>query len=219
VVTVAPRYQFLQLLHETLQPRGYVEIGVQHGGSLALAKCSAVGIDPTPMVITPLGSNHQVIVATSDHFFEQPYQFDVLPQRIDLAFIDGMHLVEYALRDFINIEKKSHSATVIVFDDVLPYNAMIATRHQPPGDWTGDVWKLVEIMKTYRDDLRVVLVDTPPTGSLVVLGPDPTSTVFRDRYPDILRSYAHEMPVPVSIIERHDAVSQATALEIIKEYI
>ena len=47
---------------------------------------------------------------------------------LDLAFIDGMHLFEYALRDFINVERFADWSSVIVFDDMLPRNVDEAAR-------------------------------------------------------------------------------------------
>ena len=44
------------------------------------------------------------------------------------AFIDGMHLFEFALRDFMNIERHANWWSVIVFDDMLPR----ATSTRPP---------------------------------------------------------------------------------------
>ena len=41
---------------------------------------------------------------------------------LDFAFIDGMHLSEFALRDFMNIEEHMDRAGVVVLDDVLPRN-------------------------------------------------------------------------------------------------
>ena len=36
---------------------------------------------------------------------------------MDLAFIDGLHLFEFSLRDFMNVEKLAHPGSVVVFDD------------------------------------------------------------------------------------------------------
>ena len=208
---VEQRYEFLEKLHTALQPRGYVEIGVQAGGSLALAKCDSVGIDPVYQVQVPLERYHRLRVNTSDDYFNMGVDNGHdLPNYVDLAFIDGMHLVEYAIRDFMNIEKYAHKDTVVVFDDVLPYNAAIATRAQPPGDWTGDVWKVIECIRNARPKLKTVLVDTHPTGAFVVTGFEPdhdASLGFRYDSRDILP--------PHWVIDREGAVSQEEAIEMI----
>ena len=37
---------FLARLHAAVRPGAYLEIGVRHGDSLALAECPALGVDP-----------------------------------------------------------------------------------------------------------------------------------------------------------------------------
>ena len=167
------RYEFLAQLHELLQPQFYMEVGVQFGTSLRLANCPAWGVDPVPMVTgADVKPGHFVFTNTSDAFFAEvaakPHEWSTHPP-LGLAFIDGMHLWEYAIRDFYNIERLyAEPETVVVFDDVLPYNEYIAQREQPPGDWTGDVWKVIAFLAVIRPDLETMLVDTWPTGSLVV---------------------------------------------------
>jgi len=163
------KHEFLAALHALLQPRGYLEIGAQTGASLSLASCPAIGIDPYPLVQAQ--GQQQIFPMTSDDFFFSDNQVrqilaDFPP--IDLVFIDGMHLFEFALRDYLNVERYANPKTVIVFDDVLPYNEAIAEREQPPGDWTGDVWKVVEILSDLRFDLEHRLVDVWSTGAFVV---------------------------------------------------
>lgn len=166
------RHEFLQLLHGLVQPRTYLEVGVQHGWSLQLSSASrSIGIDPNPLV--GKSPKYTIYQMTSDEFFDKETGWDDdLADPIDLAFIDGMHLVENALRDFANIEKHCHDRSVVVFDDVLPTTVAMAAREQCPGDWTGDVWRVYDILRERRPDLVLVLVDTQPTGLLVVLRPD-----------------------------------------------
>jgi methyltransferase family protein len=219
---VASRYALLDQLHQLIKPRGYLEVGVQNGGSLALAQCDALGIDPVPMIVPgTVSDTTRVQVAESDFFFQHLDSLGyMLPSIIDLAFIDGMHLVEYALRDFINIEALSHPKTVIVFDDVLPYSAAIATREQPLGDWTGDVWRVMNVFNIYRKDLRVMQVDTQPTGSLVVFNVDPSSTVLRTNLPHIETMIHAQSPTPPDwVLNRSEAISMTDALETLREWL
>lgn len=212
------RHEFLQQLHEILKPRTYLEIGVQSGASLALAQHSkvAIGIDPAPVLSVGLPPWATVLHSTSDEFFT--LGAPKLPRTwpVNLAFIDGMHLWEYALRDFMNIEKYSTPDTVVVFDDVLPYNQEIAARKQPPGDWTGDVWKLWYILTSYRPDLDVTLVNTAPTGLMVVQGLDPDSDALQAAWTMIKLAWGDGPWVPEEIINRSKAVIPELVLGQIK---
>jgi len=180
----------------------YLEIGVQFGYSLSLATCPAIGIDPYPRVVA--SGQQAIYTMTSDDFFAQVGL--TLPP-IDLAFIDGMHLFEYALRDFMNLQRFMSGNAIVVFDDVLPYNPAIASRDPLPGDWTGDVWKIYPILMRY--DLDVTLVDVSPTGVLVVSN-------FNDvkiDYHEMLAMYVAEDTVPLWAIDRSLAVDPNVFLE------
>lgn len=224
------RHEFLRELHRVVAPRNYLEIGVNDGRSLALARVRSIAVDPAFKITVPIRCDLDLVKATSDDFFAQPdplAHFRASRDRpegrpraggpsdddpgcasIDLAFIDGMHLLEFALRDFMNVERHSDWWSVIVFDDMLPRSADEAARDRHTRAWAGDVFKMVPVLARYRPDLIVIPVDTQPTGVLVVLGADPQSTVLRERYEEILAEWVAPDPqqVPREIIERRAAV-------------
>ena len=205
-------HEFLAKVHEVLKPEVYLEIGVQYGTSLALAEKShiAIGVDPQPLIgfTNNTRPNQGVFTMTSDDYFEA-----VLHQEpVELGFIDGLHLFEQTLRDFMNMEQRMAPDGVIIIDDVLPYSQAIAEREQPPGDWTGDVWKLYPILRQYRPDLKIVLVDTTPTGTMVITNLDPGSW-WEDRYDAAVAKWFNHNQVPHSVLERVYAVPPEQALE------
>lgn len=208
------RHEFLARLHHLLQPKLYVETGVHTGESLKLASCRAIGIDPNPQVRSE--SMYATVVAmTSDDYFDANPE---MPGPIDLGFIDGMHQYEFAWRDFRNMELRSSGRGVIAFDDVLPYNQAIAAREQIPGDWTGDVWKVVYILRETRDDLAMMLVDTFPTGTLVVWDLDPS--FYRDGEHLVMDpGWDQGDEVPDEILYRNTAVTADRAINILKGWL
>jgi methyltransferase family protein len=205
---VTTNYQFLAQLHGILQPRGYLEIGVFAGGSLNLASCPAIGVDPQPH--TSAQGQQRIYSQTADAFFAAGGVPEGFPP-LDLAYIDGMHLFEFALRDFRNIAKHAHKDTVIVFDDVLPYNMDIAGRTPLPGDWAGDVWKLIPILSA-MSDLKVWLTDVSPTGALVVKGADGDLSPLWDDYDQIVEDWI-DTPCFDWVINRLPAFSPDSVLE------
>lgn len=223
VLLEVTRHEFLAKLHVTLQPRGYLEVGVFSGDSLRLVNrgTPAIGIDPDPHLHGHFPGTTYVYKVTSDDFFHgwQGEADPVAPLTLDLAFIDGMHLFEYALRDFMNVEQYSNPRTVVVLDDVLPRNWNEATREQCPGDWTGDVWKVPKLLQMYRPDLTVLLVDTSPTGTCVVfnlsqnnLGPELYDTVMTlglEQWED----------VPEEVLDREGSLPAEEALSRISAYL
>ena len=57
---------------------------------------------------------------TSDEFFAEHDLRELLGGPVELAFIDGLHLFEQVLRDFVNLERCSTAHTVIILHDCLP---------------------------------------------------------------------------------------------------
>lgn len=219
------RHQFLAMLHETLKPRGYLEVGVFSGDSLRLVHrgTPAIGIDPNPHLHGHFPGHIHLFKMESDQFFleYQPTSDPVVQMtHLDLAFIDGMHLMEYALRDFMNVERYANPRTVVVFDDVLPRNQHEAAREQCPGDWTGDVWKVPRVLGMLRRELRVILVDTEPTGTAVVFGLNPDSTRLHDMYDQMIAWGLDQwQTVPQEVLDREGAMGPLEALEQISTHL
>lgn len=190
-------YSWLKRFHELLRPATYVEIGLGHGRSLALAgpETKAVGIDPYQgfwdrlNYVCPHGPA-QLFPLTSDDFFEQHDLRKVIgKETFDLAFIDGLHLFEQVLKDFINLERYAGKDSVILMHDCLPIAPIVAERERCTGFWTGDVWRIIPCLKTFRPDLQIITLPAKPSGLAVVTGMDPTSTVLSDNYQAIVDYY------------------------------
>jgi hypothetical protein len=179
------RHELLAGLHEKTRPRTYLEIGIRLGRSMALSRARTIGVDPSFKIDRPIHCDVQLIMASSDDFFAEANplaHFEGVP--VDLAFIDGMHLSDFALRDFINVEPFMANTGVVVLDDVLPRNGLEAARDRKTEPWTGDVYKVAEILRRRRPDLVVLLINTAPTGTAVVLGVDQSSAILKDAYPE-----------------------------------
>jgi hypothetical protein len=210
------RHELLRALHERLRPRTYLEIGVNDGRSLSLSRVRSVAIDPAFSVTSELRGDVHLVRATSDEFFARPDPLQHLQGRpIDLAFIDGMHLAEFALRDFLNVERYTSPASVIVLDDALPRDVDEAARRRHTKFWAGDVYKVPQALRRLRPDLVVLDVDTRPTGTCVVLLPDAGSRVLLDRYDELMAEMVVPDPqdVPVELLERKDAVDPVRLVE------
>jgi tetratricopeptide (TPR) repeat protein len=170
-------------MHEYLKPRTYVEIGVEQGISIALVRpsTSALGVDPEPKIGFPLPGNVRVFAETSDDFFARHdvrAELGGLP--VELALIDGMHQFEYALRDFMNLERLCLPGSTILVHDCFPRDRRTAQRDRETPFWSGDIWRLVLLLKKYRRDLSIHTIATPPTGLAVIRKLDPSSTFIAD---------------------------------------
>lgn len=180
----------MALIHETLQPGSYAEIGVATGTSLAqaLPQTSAVGIDPEPRIKREIRARARLYPITSDSFFERYNLLEELgTDRLDLAFIDGLHLFEQALKDFINFERYSHPGTTVLIHDCYPPTELSAERERAMAYWAGDVWKLIPCLARYRPDLQLCVIPCMPSGLGLVTNLDSASTVLSENFDDIVR--------------------------------
>src|SRR5215216_1667820 len=112
---------FLDQVHAKLRPETYLEIGVRNGTSLALSRARTVAIDPAYSITDEISCDLRLFRTSSDEYFNRAVPLAPTGGRpFDLAFIDGLHLFEFAFRDFVHAEQYSSPGGVIVFDDVLP---------------------------------------------------------------------------------------------------
>lgn len=230
------RHEFLRRLHARARPRNYLEIGVNDGRSLSLSRTPTIAIDPGFRITTPIRCDLHLVKSTSDEFFaltdpiahlrsgrnpfrnlrrgRAPFARYLGGTILDLVFIDGMHLFEFALRDFMNVERFAEWTSLIVLDDMLPRNVDEAARERHTQAWAGDVFKLTDALREHRPDLILLPMDIEPTGVLVVLNADPNSGVLRDRYDSLMAKWVTPDPqaVPAEVIERGAAVAPESFL-------
>ncbi len=203
------RHEFLTSLHRVLQPRTYLEIGTRDGASLTYSRAPSIAIDPEFAINREIAADVQLVRGTSDEFFARKDPLAHLPiPIIDYAFIDGMHLSDFALRDFMNIERWCGPGSVIVFDDILSRNIDEAARRRHTGQWTGDVYKVFDALRSVRPDLITLEVNTNGSGTGIVLMPDPDSRALHDAYDRLVAEMVTPDPqdVPLAVLDRTYAV-------------
>ena len=184
--------EVLASLHARLKPRTYLETGVASGKTIVLAAAGtrAIGVDPQPKIAVPLGPHIRIVPTTSDEFFARSDLAALFGgQPLDLAFIDGMHHFEYALRDFAGAERLAHAGATIVLHDCYPLDRLTAERDRRTVFWSGDCWRVVLALKKYRPDLLIATVATAPTGLVVVRRLDPGSRVLAERMDAIVAEF------------------------------
>lgn len=192
----------LERLYAELEPASLIEIGVYEGASLALARppTIAIGVDPEARMLTPPRTETHIFAETSDTFFELGRARTLLGGRpLSIGFIDGLHVFEQALRDFIGFEALCGPDSLIIMHDTVPLDEPTQTRERRTGFHTGDVWKVVLCLKHYRPDLDIFTIATAPTGLTVVQGLDPSSSVLASAYDEAVARF---IEVPFSSIER-----------------
>jgi hypothetical protein len=188
-----PYVEFLQLLASRMQPRSYLEIGTNTGTSLRQFDCDAICVDPAFQITADVLLNRRrtfFFQMTSDAFFAETDPKLFFPGGVDVGFLDGLHHFEALLRDFMNFERCSHGNSIALLHDCLPTDLAMAEREFRWDEWAGDVWRILPALKKYRPDLKVLLLDCPPTGLVACCRLDAASTALRDNYQDIVDEFA-----------------------------
>jgi hypothetical protein len=175
-----------------------------------------VGVDPAYNVRAELACPVELHRTTSDEFFERPEPLGHFGgEPAALSFIDGMHLFEYVLRDFVNVERHSAWWSVTVFDDILPRTTDEANRERSTQSWTGDVFKIIPVLERERPDLLCLRVGTQPTGLLLVLGSDPADEHLAARVAALTEEWVVPDPqdVPDDLLQRDGVLDPQAVLE------
>ena len=187
--------RLMQALHRDCLFDWYMEIGCRTGRTFAPVRGKTIAVDPffrAETNIIGVKPALHVFQQTSDDFFAGEF-LKAMKIKLSFSFLDGMHLFEFLLRDFIETEKNSDPKGVIALHDCCPFSHEMTTRdleNLPKQAWTGDVWKLIPILAEHRPDLTITVLDAAPTGVVLVSGLDPKSTVLRKKYDAIVAAYS-----------------------------
>lgn len=190
--------------------KSYLEIGIENGYTFTNVNINdKIGVDPDPKI-----ESSRIIKKTSDDFFKDNNK------NFDIIFIDGMHQVEYILKDFNNSVKFLNKNGIIFLDDVLPiskdeqekipinpiYENGILKYSSP---WTGDVWKFVYYLllnfkdkidyrvfshQNYRGVVKICLKEnfTIPESTLPIINSLEYDTDF-EKYKEIINSNKNKL--------------------------
>ena len=150
------RYEIINRIIEGKGYTNYLEIGVRDGECFRNICCeNKTGVDPAP------ASDHTTHVMTSDTFFEN-LEADA---KFDIVFIDGLHLDHQVDKDIRNsLEHLSEGGTIVLHDCNPPtkFHAGESPVFTAPanGEWNGTVYLSLIKLRLYRNDLKLVTVNS-----------------------------------------------------------
>jgi hypothetical protein len=161
------RTDIIQSLIDIHQYDVYLEIGIERGLNFNKIKASVkLAVDPYIQMPYINTNNVKFFETTSDDFFNR--RPPELINGVDIVFIDGLHTYDQSLRDVENSLKYLKPNGIIVMHDCLPDSEATAApsweeaaRHPEfSGNWTGDVYKTIVYLRSFRKDLFVATIDT-----------------------------------------------------------
>ncbi len=181
----------LRDIHARRKPSAYVELGVFKGDSLNLASpaCRTIAVDPRPMMEEGSSTNARMFRTTSQHFFASGNAERWLDHGFDLAFIDASHRFASALLDFMCLERFARSGAAILMHDTMPFDERMASPVRSTTFYSGDVWKVIQVLRELRPDLALYTIPCAPSGLTVIENLNPASTVLWTHYSDTVARF------------------------------
>ncbi len=189
------RVQVVQRCVDRTRGRIYLEIGVKRGRCFSKIRARRkIAVDPG----LALSKRRERAAArdpavyrfaqTSDDFFDQNEAL-LDATGVSVAFIDGLHTYEQALRDIENASTYLHADGFVVVHDCNPKLAWLArpagsftefrqTGHWWELAWCGDVWKAIVHLRSLRDDLEVTVLDCDFGVGLIKRGTPKTNLAY-----------------------------------------
>jgi tetratricopeptide (TPR) repeat protein len=119
----------------------------------------------------PVGESAELFFMTSDSFFKDKADALFQSEKIDVAFVDGLHTYEQTYRDVSNVLDHLNDNGVILMHDCNPPTCASAAparsweeaeKMNPLGwnrMWCGDVWKSIIHLRAVRNDLNIFVLD------------------------------------------------------------
>ena len=176
------RIDIVQQVIDHLNARNYLEIGVKKGKLfLSVRARKKLAVDP---VLKISGTRklkyclrnmsnifNEYYEMTSDQFFATRGSRLAGLNKIDVAFVDGLHTYQQSLFDVQNCLKHLSKKGVILMHDCSPQSDVQACpadsrKHaddiSPNGKtagWSGDVWKTIVNLRSNHPELEVFVLD------------------------------------------------------------
>jgi len=177
------RIDVIQAIIDKIKGKTYLEIGSQNGDSFFKVRAKRkFAVDPKfkipkKKMLGEILSRAAALETvrfyetTSDRFFlDNPSLFD--RNKIDVAFVDGLHTYKQSLQDVFNCLRHLNDNGFIVLHDCNPAAEAIATpassfqdaeNKKVPGwagYWSGDVWKTIVHLRSLHSELNVFVLDS-----------------------------------------------------------
>lgn len=179
------RIEVLNAIIDKKNVVNYLEIGVNRGKCLFNIKGAKKRFAVDPFFNFSLwkkvraiaknadNTKNQYFEVTSDAFFLE--NKDILKNNpLDLAFIDGLHTYDQALKDTLNALKYMGDNGIVILHDCNPLDELAAYPANSIDDarkdlqnhpnwkniWNGDVWKTIVHIRKNHPELTAFVLDT-----------------------------------------------------------
>jgi tetratricopeptide (TPR) repeat protein len=159
------------LIDQLLQIFTIDHFGFRTGGNPPSSELKLTATARQVIAELPAGESAELFCMTSDSFFKDKAGALFHSEKIDVAFVDGLHTYEQAYQDVLNaLGHLNHNGVILMHDCNPPTCASAAPAGSweeaemmkiPAWDgmWCGDVWKSIVHLRATRNDLNIFVLD------------------------------------------------------------
>lgn len=182
--------ELIALLHDALHPDVFFYSTNEARDNVNVGASRSIVVSADAIKAVELRNGVTFHCCTPDKFFAT-YEISGLTggRAIDFSVIDGQHLFEHVLRQFINLERFCHHGSVIAIPNVFPQTLTIEQRDPQDDGWADDVYGIILALRTHRPDLTLMAVDVGSKGMLLVTSLDPQDRILAARFENIVEKH------------------------------
>lgn len=160
-----------QLVDQALESCNIEYLGLSTAAPLKSTELTLAASIKKPVAQMDSNESMQLFYSTSDAFFKNNAAPLFCTEKIDVAFVDGLHTYEQTTQDVLNVLGHLKDDGIILIHDCNPPTATsalpatswneVAQMALPGWDgmWCGDVWKTIVHLRSTRDDLNIFVLD------------------------------------------------------------
>lgn len=168
------RIEVIKKIIKKNKAKTYLEIGVEFGTVFSKIRAKRkIAVDPEMKISLKRKLMDLLNIfrtsyfnMTSNEFFSRHGNL-FIEEKIDTAFIDGLHIYSQSLEDIENCLKHLSKKGIVVVHDCNPQNEASASFNREDvkkspearGKWNGDVWKAIIHLRSVRPDLSIFTLD------------------------------------------------------------
>ena len=166
------RLEVIQKIIDKINAKTYLEIGVEFGATFSKINAERkIAVDPEIKISWKRKladalkfCEIKYFEMASDEFFNKHNDL-FAEEKIDAAFVDGLHTYRQSLKDIENCLQFLSDKGVVVAHDCNPINEASAAPNRETAKksgekkWSCDVWKTIAHLRSTRDDLEIFVLD------------------------------------------------------------
>jgi tetratricopeptide (TPR) repeat protein len=184
----------LSYLHSHSKFQSYLEIvnwDQDIGNSLAKTNTTTISISHQTLKIST--SNRYFFKAHPNLFFNKVNLSDIIQSKLGMIYIASDNDLPQFLIALIYLSDYITPKTIICVKNTYPLDGITSSERKYTSFWTGNIWKLVPVLKEFFPSINIKTLKAFPAGVSIMNNFDATAgKILRCNFPEII-NYADSL--------------------------